>query len=203
MLRKEKRGLASIQDSVDASIQRLEDYIPKRRRGLITATRNSTNNTRTNRTEITRKQHSEEKQLYGRFKWLTSDTSYMKTWTWLRKGNLKRETEAQNNAIRTNNIKARIDKTQQKGRCRLCGNRNETNRIISECIKLAQKEYKTRHDRVGQMIHWKLCKKFELTIKTNCICIAQNLSWRMRCTNFSGILRYKRITESQPDEQTL
>ena len=37
--------------------------------------------------------------------------------TWLRKGDLKRETEfllraAQNNAIKTNNVKARIDKTQ-------------------------------------------------------------------------------------------
>ena len=44
--------------------------------------------------------------------------AHEKTWTWLRKGNLKRETEsliiaAQNNAIRTNYIKAKIDKTQQ------------------------------------------------------------------------------------------
>ena len=40
-----------------------------------------------------------------------------KTWTWLRKGNLKKETESliiatQNNAIRTNYIEAKIDKTQ-------------------------------------------------------------------------------------------
>ena len=70
----------------------------------------------------------------------------------VKKGNLKRETEsllfvAQNNAIRTNYIKAGIDKTQQNSRCRLCGDRDETiNHIISECSKLAQKEYKTRHD---------------------------------------------------------
>ena len=31
------RGLASIEDSIDASIQRLEDYIGKHERGLITA----------------------------------------------------------------------------------------------------------------------------------------------------------------------
>ena len=31
------RGLASINDSVDASIQRLEDYIEKHEGGLITA----------------------------------------------------------------------------------------------------------------------------------------------------------------------
>ena len=36
------RGLASIEDSVDASIQRLEDYIQKYDGGLITAIRNDT-----------------------------------------------------------------------------------------------------------------------------------------------------------------
>ena len=34
------RGLASIEDSVDASIQRLKDYIQKHKGGLITARRN-------------------------------------------------------------------------------------------------------------------------------------------------------------------
>ena len=33
--------------------------------------------------------------------------------------------------------------------------------MISECSKLAQKEYKTRYDWVGKMIHWEMCKKFE------------------------------------------
>ena len=90
-----------------------------------------------------------------------------KTWTWLRKGNFKRETEslliaAQNNAIRTNHIKARIDKTQQNSKCRLCSNRDEIiNHIISESSKLAQKEYKTRHDWVGKVIYWDMCKKFK------------------------------------------
>ena len=54
------RGLTSIKDSVDASIQRLEDDIEKRGGRLITATRNNTNDTR-NKTEITRKQKWEEK----------------------------------------------------------------------------------------------------------------------------------------------
>ena len=35
------------------------------------------------------------------------------------------------------------------------------NRKISECSKLAQKEYKTRHDWVGKVIHWEMCKKFK------------------------------------------
>ena len=122
------RGLASIEDTVDASIQRLEDNIEKHERGLITTTRVDTDNTINERMTRTRKQKWEGKQLYGHFKRLINNISHQKTWTWLRKGNLRRETEflliaAQDNAIRTNHIKARIDKTQQNSKCRLCGER--------------------------------------------------------------------------------
>ena len=43
----------------------------------------------------------------------------------------------------------------QQNRTRmLCGDRDETiNHIKSECNKLAQREYKTRHDCVGKVIH--------------------------------------------------
>ena len=68
----------------------------------------------------------------------------------------------QNNAVRTNHIKARIDKTQQNSKCRLWGNREEKiNHIISECSKFAQKEYKTWHDWVGKVIHWEMYKKLK------------------------------------------
>ena len=111
------RGLASIEDTVDTSIQRLKDYIEKYERGLTTTIRNDTDNTIDERMTTTRKQKWVGKQLYGRFKRLINNISHQKIWTWLRKGNLKRETEslqiaAQSNAIRTNHIKARIDKTQ-------------------------------------------------------------------------------------------
>ena len=161
------RGLASIEDSVDASIQRLKDYIQKHEGGLITATRHETENTMNNRMTITRKQKWEGKQLYRRFKRLINSISHDKTRTWLRKGNFKIETEslliaAQDSAIRTNHNKARIDKTQQNSKCRLCGDRDETiNHIISDCNKLAQRKYKARHDRVGKVIHWEMCKKFK------------------------------------------
>ena len=50
-----RRGLASIGDSVNASIQRLEDYIEKHERGLIIAIRNDTDNTIDDRMTTTRK----------------------------------------------------------------------------------------------------------------------------------------------------
>ena len=49
------RGFASKEDSVDASIQRLEDYIEKHEGGLITAIRNNTDNTIDNRMTIKKK----------------------------------------------------------------------------------------------------------------------------------------------------
>ena len=72
------RGLACMEDSVDASIRRCEDNIEKCGRRLITASRNNTNDTRTSGTTITRKQKWEQRQLYGRFKQLISEISHEK-----------------------------------------------------------------------------------------------------------------------------
>ena len=132
--RKERgRWLASIEDSVDISIQRLEDYIEKHERGLITVIWNNTDNTIDNRMTTTRKQKWEGKQLHWRFKRLINTITHDKTWTWLRRGNFKREREsllmaAQNSAIRTNHIKARMDKTQQNSKCRLCSDHQSHNK---------------------------------------------------------------------------
>ena len=83
---------------------------------------------------------------------------------------LRGETEtlilaAQEQAIRTNLIKAKIDKTQEDSRCRMCGKVDETiNHLISECSKMAQKEYKNRHDWVGRRIHWDICRTFGVNV---------------------------------------
>ena len=59
-------------------------------------------------------------------------------------------------------IKARIDQMQENIKCSLCDDREETiNLIISECSKITQGEYKTRHDGVRKVIHWEMCKKFK------------------------------------------
>ena len=81
------RGLACIEDSVDASIQRLEDYLQKHDGGLITVIKNDTDNTMDNGMTITRKQKWKGKQLYGCLKRLINNISHDKTWTWLKKGN--------------------------------------------------------------------------------------------------------------------
>ena len=58
--KEEERGLGSTEDSVDASIQPLNVYIEK----LITATRDNTDNMKTNKTTINRKQKLEETALW-------------------------------------------------------------------------------------------------------------------------------------------
>ena len=146
----------------------------------------------TNTMKITRKQKSEGKLLHGRFERLIYNIPLGKTWTGLRKGNFKRETEyhliaAQDSAIRTNHIKARIDKTQRNSKCRLYVHRDETiNQIISECSKLAQKESKTKHDWVGKVIHWEMGKKIKFDNTNKCYMLnqapvqendARNLLW--------------------------
>ena len=65
----------------------------------------------------------------------------------------------------THHVKAKIDEKHQNSRC---GDRDETiNHIIRERSKLAQKEYRTRHDWVGKVIHWELCKEFKFDHMTN------------------------------------
>ena len=59
------RGLASIEDSVDVSIQRLEDYIQNHEGGLITAIRNDTDNMIENRMTITRIKNGKENNSMG------------------------------------------------------------------------------------------------------------------------------------------
>ena len=82
--------------------------------------------------------------MYGYFKWQTGEIAYEKTLTCLRKGNLKKATEslliaAQNNAIRTNCIKAKIENKQEDSKRRLSGEKEETinpsQRIQQTCTK--------------------------------------------------------------------
>ena len=69
---------------------------------------------------------------------------------------------AQNQSIKTNLVKARIDKSEGEGDslCRVCRKVDESiDHIVSGCSKLAQKEYKRRHDNLGNLVHWKLARK--------------------------------------------
>ena len=77
------------------------------------------------------------------------------------KKNLNLFIAAENNGIRTNYIKGKIDNMQQNSKCIICGDREEiANHILSQCSKLV-------HNWMGKVNHWELCKRlrFEHTTK--------------------------------------
>lgn len=104
-----------------------------------------------------------EKPLHGQYPVKVKEAE-TNSWRWLETGWMKRETEgllmaAQDQALPTRNYKVKIMKEQGTSMCRMCGKRDETvMHILSECEKLAQIEYKKRHDKVATIIHWELCK---------------------------------------------
>ena len=66
----------------------------------------------------------------------------------------------QNQSIRTNLVKAKIDKSQGDSLYRVCRKVYESiNHIVSGCSKLTQKEYKRRHNNLEKIVHWKLARK--------------------------------------------
>ena len=110
-----------------------------------------------------RKQSWKEKMLHWPSLRQTDEEAGKERWLWLRSTGIKIEREslimaAQEQAICTNVIKAKIDKTQEESKCRMCGRVDETvNHVLSECSKMAETEYKRRHDWVGKRIHWDFC----------------------------------------------
>ena len=66
---------------------------------------------------------------------------------------------AQEQEIRTNYTKYRINKTNESHLCRLCGKKGgSVQHITSGCEKLARKEYKRRHDNVAKKVYWDISK---------------------------------------------
>ena len=76
---------------------------------------------------------------------------------------------AQEQALRTNYTKNKIDKTSENPLRRMCGERGETvQHIICECKKLALcdlRRLKRRLDTVAKLVHWKSCVKHNLERK--------------------------------------
>ena len=54
---------------------------------------------------------------------------------------------AREQAIQTSMVRGKFDKSQEQTKCRMCSRADETtNQIVSECSRIAQKEYRRRHD---------------------------------------------------------
>ena len=123
----------------------------------------------------------EEKALPGQYLRQTKDVRCDKCWAWFQNGDLKRETESlivavQHQNIRTNLVKAKIDKSQGDSLCRVCRKVDESiDHIVSGCSKLAQKEYKRRHDNVGKYYIGSLLESVILKLKINGMNMSQSV----------------------------
>lgn len=171
------RGLLNVEETVNLEISGLNYYISNSNESLLTAAFRvldlddeeiESRDTIRRRNMLNRKVDLHNKQMHGQFFRQTEE--FENNCDWIKDGTIKRTTEslifaAQEQAIRTNYIKSKIDKTQEQGQCRMCGNADETiNHVLSECPKLAQKEYKRRHDWVGKRVHWELARKHDFPV---------------------------------------
>ena len=166
------RGLISVQDCISIEVESLRKYVQQSNERLLKVVNSEEMLEKGKTKNDVRKERLEKyksKTLHGKFITNTQEGRDDCTWAWLRKGDLKKETEgmimaAQDQALRTRYIRKEIDKEDISSKCRLCDEREETiAHIVSECKMLAQKQYKLwRHDRVARIIHWDLCKKWKL-----------------------------------------
>ena len=114
--------------------------------------------------------HWQEKPLHGQYPKRTKEAhvDQEKTHQWLCSSGLKAETEgfilaAQDQCLLTRNYQANILHNGVDSKCRLCDEKVETiDHIISGCSKLAATEYVTRHDKIGQYLHWNICSRYEI-----------------------------------------
>ncbi|PFX13751.1 hypothetical protein AWC38_SpisGene22140 [Stylophora pistillata] len=175
------RGLISCEGCVRSEVNSLGWYVKNSEEGLLQGVR-ATSVIRSEGTvskeEFKTSWNNEQlnnwkdKTLHGQFVREIPETTHVgESWSWLRKADLKIQTEepiraSQEQAIRTNYVKYHIDKTVESPLCGLCGEKCESvNHIVCEYKKLAQREYKRRHDNVARAVHWKLCEKYHLDKK--------------------------------------
>ena len=85
-----------------------------------------------------------------------------------KKSDLKAGTEAlifaaQEQALKTSYVKFHVDKTEKSPFCRMFYEKGESvSDLVSECSKPAQRDYERRHDNLPRIIHWELCRLYEL-----------------------------------------
>lgn len=165
------RGLMSILDTVRYEEQSMIEYIRSKDSDIMSAIHCYTGKQKEeNRKTFKEKQRQKRKEgwqtkvMHGQHVRQTKEFAAENSWQWLKRGSLKRQTEslitaAQDQALGTNYRKAKIEHSRESALCRMCKTKDETvTHIISECSKLAQTDYKARHDKVAGAVHWSIMK---------------------------------------------
>ena len=168
------RGLLNVWQSVEEDKRSLVDYLTRSEEQLLQQVKEENLvGKEGNVTEFKKEMKKQrvdrwqQKALHGQYiRDIEGKVNKEDTAGWLRSGRLKKETEglivaAQDQVLSTNAIKVKIYNQSGSPMCRLCGVKEETvDHLVSCCEKIAQTDYKGRHDRVATLIHWSLCKQY-------------------------------------------
>ncbi|XP_053117875.1 uncharacterized protein LOC128329940 [Hemicordylus capensis] len=170
------RGMLQVHQTVEEEKRGLEEYIKDSEEDALKKVNKeklfNTNETKQAYKKKQVKNRAEKwrnKPLHGQYLHnISGKSDITKTWQWLKNGNLKKEIAglilaAQEQALRTNAIRAKGKKSTTNSKCRLCKEADETvDHLTSCCKKIAKTDCKQRHDKVAGMIHWNICKKYKL-----------------------------------------
>ena len=175
------RGLISIADCVKAERLGLEEYADASEEWMLqevsACIKAEAKGEAPDETKIEFKQRKADqrkaelmgKKLHGKFFRETKDVADERSWQWLRRGSLYKTTEgyvcaAQENALATRNYLATVVEDGGNDKCRMCGEYVETvGHLVSACKKMAQTDYRRRHDKMGLRVYWEVCGRLGLT----------------------------------------
>ena len=165
------RGLQSIDRAIQDEQTSLEKYVKEKSKEdrLLAEYDKQASVTRSN--DNSRTERWQDKALHGKFHQNISKIADLnKSYQWLEKTNIRDNTEAlimaaQEQALKTRAIEAKIYHTRQDSKCRLCGENDETiQHIVSGCKKLAGTAYTERHNQVALIVYRKICKVYDLEV---------------------------------------
>ncbi len=135
---------------------------------------NNVQNSSRNTTEESTTKDWKEMALHGKYHQQISEVADLeKTYEWLDKTNFQDNTEAlitaaQEQALNTRAIQAKIYKTHANPKCRMCNEHDETvQHITSGCKQLAGTAYMEWHNQVAGIIHRNICKEYNLETPEN------------------------------------
>ena len=186
------RGLMSIQDTIAYEEHSTNFYILNNSNEVMSSIKKRIKiNKECSKSDfkVEQKEERKEKWTYKvrhrKFTRQIENFSLKKSWQWLKRGCLKRQTEsllkaAQDQALGTNYRKARIERSRESAKCRMCKEKDETvTHLVSECSKLAQKEYKRRHDKVATAVQLSILKTI-FHIRNIGMSTKLKLSWKTK-----------------------
>jgi hypothetical protein len=162
------RGLCSIEQTIYEEEGNLNKYVKEMSKNDKHLEEYHKQNKQINE-ERNQQEKWQNKPLHGHYhQSIEKVADISKSYQWLEKSDIRDNTEAlimaaQEQALKTRAIEAKIYHTSQNSKCRLCGEQDETiQHIISGCKMLAGTAYTERLNQVALLVYRNNCKVYEL-----------------------------------------